>query len=59
MQTLKQVLMERDALTSREADIQIAEAKAELMDILESGEQPDDFMMEYFGLEDDYLFDLI
>jgi len=60
MDTLKSVLMERDELTEQEADEQIADAKAELMGRLADGESGlFDFCQEQFGLEPDYLFDLI
>ena len=58
-ETLKQVLMRRDELTSEEADAAIAECKADLLERLESGEMPFDICEEHFGLEPDYLDDLI
>ena len=59
METLKQVLMSRDGLSSAEADEQIADARAELFAQLDAGEMPMDFMEDYFGLEPDYLDDLL
>lgn len=56
MTSLKQVLMERDELTSKEADEFIAEARRM---ILEDGEDPEEVLYEEFGLEPDYIFDLL
>lgn len=53
MTKTKQILMERDGLTSREAD----EAMAECREALENGDF--EAMQDYLGLEDDYVFDLI
>lgn len=51
--------MKRDKLTAEEADEQIAEAKEELRIRLEEGEMPFDICEELFGLEPDYLEELI
>lgn len=59
MNSLKKVLIERDGLTEEQADEQIADAKEELMNRLGNGEMPFDFCEEEFGLEPDYLYDLI
>ena len=56
MTSLKQVLMERDELTSKEADELIAEARRM---ILEDGENPEEILYEEFGLEPEYIFDLL
>jgi len=55
---IKKVLMERDQMTSQEADEQIAEAKADLEQRLNDGEMPMNICEEWFGLEPDYLMDL-
>jgi hypothetical protein len=59
MNSLKQVLMNRDGLTSAEADEQILNARRELMQRIEDGEMPFDFCEEEWGLEPDYLEDLL
>lgn len=68
MQTIKQVLMERDGMSEQEATMKIEDAREELNDsreelndLLENGESFDinEFMLDWFGLETDYLFDLI
>jgi len=59
MNSLKQILMNRDGLTSAEADEQILNARRELMQRIEDGEMPFDFCEEEWGLEPDYLEDLL
>ena len=55
METLKEVLMRRDEINSSEADEAIAEAAQRVAD----GEDPEEVLSEEFGLELDYVFDLI
>jgi hypothetical protein len=55
MSELKKVLMERDDLTSEEADEQIQEA----IDAVNSGEDPSDVLEDFFNLEPDFIFDLL
>jgi hypothetical protein len=59
MSELKRILMKRDSLTSAEADERIAEVR----DHIGSGEigicEMDDIMQDEFGLEPDYLMDLL
>ena len=57
--TLKEILMERDGFNSEEADGTIALAQQELNDRLLVGELPMDICEELFGLECDYLVDLL
>jgi len=60
MNTIKGVLMSRDGLTAEEADIDIAECKADLHERIERGDNSSyDICEEYFGLEPDYLMELI
>ena len=56
---LKDVLMRRDGLTEVEADDAIADARAELADQIADGYMPFDFCEEQFGLEPDYLEELL
>ena len=58
-ETLKQVLMRRDDLTSQEADDLMSEARADLYERLEEGDIPMDICEEWFGLEPDYLDELV
>ena len=55
MESLKEVLMRRDGISSQEADELIQDA----IDRVEYGENPEDILHEEFGLEPDYIFDLI
>ena len=61
MLTLKQTIMQRDGISSKEADEQIAGAKEAIQEYLDYGdtESAHDVCMEFFGLEPDYLMDLI
>ncbi len=53
--TIAQILVARDGITKEEADEQVADARAELMDRLADGEMPYDLCGELFGLEPNYL----
>ena len=55
MDSLKATIMRRDKLTSEEADEQINTAKQAVLD----GANPEELLEEEFGLEPDYIFDLI
>jgi hypothetical protein len=59
MKSIAQVLIERDGLTPEEAQEQVTAAKAELQDRLAEGEMPFDLCEELFGLEPDYLDELM
>ena len=59
MKSIKQVLMERDGLSESEAEELIEECKDDLYDRLSHGELPYHICEEYFGLDPDYLDDLI
>jgi len=59
MNEIIKVLMERDGLTQTEAKKEFKEAQDELNRRLASGEDCYDICEEYFGLEPDYLMDLI
>lgn len=55
MANLKEVLMKRDKLTEAEADELIIEAKQRVLD----GDDPEQVLEEEFGLEPDYVFDIM
>lgn len=59
MGTIKEVLIERDGMSAMDADILIEEARQELHKRLEAGENAYDICAEYFGLEPDYLIELM
>ena len=51
---IKCVLMDRDGLTEKEANLRLAEIRKK---IFINGEDPSEFLLEELGLESDYLFD--
>lgn len=55
MNSLKEVLMRRDGLSEVEAEDLIADARARV----EDGEDPEEVLEDEFGLEPDYVFDLL
>ncbi len=59
--TLKQTLIKRDKISSETADMLIAEARDLMEQYLDEGDQDAayDICAECFGLEPDYLIDLI
>ena len=59
METIKEVLMSRDGMIEEEADDLIDEARDDLLSRIEGGHIPDDICQEWFGLEPDYIFDLM
>lgn len=61
IQNIKTILMERDQMTPEQADALIREAVDDLSTRLEEGEIQSayDICMEYFGLEPDYLEEML
>ena len=59
MTELESVLVTRDGMTEDEAAQAVAEAREELLERIEDGDMPFDICEEIFGLEPDYLLDLI
>lgn len=57
--SIKEVIMDRDGLTSFGADDLIADATKDLHERLAEGEMPYDICEEWFGLEPDYIMELI
>lgn len=55
-ETLLEVLMRRDGMTRREAQAAIQEARACMW---EDGNDPESILEDFFGLEPDYIFDLL
>lgn len=55
MSELVRILMNRDDLTSEEAIEQVGEARERVLE----GENPETILYEEFGLEPDYVFDLL
>lgn len=59
MMGIKKILMDRDRMSAEEADQLIKDARNDLHNRLAEGEQPDDICEEWFGLEPDYIFELM
>lgn len=55
LESIKEVLMRRDRLSAGDAQDLIDEAKARIAE----GEDPEKVLQEEFGLEPDYIFDLL
>ena len=56
VQSLKTVLMQRDGLTSDQAEAEISMARDM---VYNEGYDPEEVLHDEFGLEPDYVFDLI
>ena len=50
-----QIIMDRDDMTRSEAMEMLAEAR----EMIAEGEDPEEVLYDYFGLEPDYVFDLL
>ena len=59
MRTIKEVLMERDGMTKDEAEAEIEAARQDLYNRIENGEDAFNICEEWFGLEPDYLDELL
>jgi len=59
MEKIKDILMKRDRMTEEEAEDLIDEAKTDLAERLEAGEIPYDICEDWFGLEPDYIEELM
>jgi len=59
VESIKTVLMRRDGLTEDEAQDCINECLDDLRERIDNGESPFDICEEYFGLEPDYLDELL
>jgi hypothetical protein len=57
--SIKEVLMNCDGLTAEGADSAIDECKKDFNECLENGGMPYDILEEYFGLEADYIMELM
>lgn len=55
METLKEILMRRDGLSAAEAQDLIDEARERVLE----GEDPEEILHDDFGLEPDYVWDLL
>ena len=59
IESIQEVLMKRDGITKEEADNLVRAAKEDLIERLDEGEMPYDICEEWFGLEPDYLEQLL
>ena len=59
METIAEILIKRDGLSREEANSLVKAAREELYDRLENDEDAYDICEEYFGLEPDYLDELM
>jgi len=58
-ENIKAILMDRDGMSEEEANSLIEQAKEDLQERIDEGDMPFDICEEWFGLEPDYLDDLI
>ena len=59
-ESIKQVLMKRDNLTEKEAEKAIDEARKDLYEKIRKGDMSaHDICQDHFGLEPDYLLELL
>lgn len=59
VESIANILVRRDGLTKAEAEREVEYARKTLQGMLEEGEDPFDLCEELFGLEPDYLEELI
>ena len=59
MKRIVDILIERDGMTKEDALSLIKEAQEELQEKLENSELPFEICAIWFGLEEDYIFDLL
>ncbi len=57
--SIKEVLMERDNMSEKDADSLIEDARKDMYNRLDQGEIPDNLCEEWFGLEPDYLDEFV
>lgn len=57
LESLADILVRRDNMTRAEALQCVAQARLDILEGMEEGEDPEDMLAEIFGLEPDYLMD--
>lgn len=57
--SILEILVDRDGMTEEDAEELIELAREDLHERIDQGEQPDDICEEWFGLEPDYIEELI
>ena len=58
-ETIAEILVRRDGLSIEDAEALVADAREDLYNRLEAGEMPEDICEEWFGLEPDYIMELL
>lgn len=58
MKKIIKILMQRDGISEEEARALIKETRDEIM-MLDNPLEADNILMEYLGLEPDYIFDIL
>ena len=58
-ETIKDILMRRDGMSEQDALGLIKDAREDMYQRLEEGEMPEDICTEWFGLEPDYIDELL
>lgn len=61
MQSLVETLIARDKISREQAEADIAECKAEMLEAIDSGDffEAEEIFAEWFGLEPDYMFEIL
>ena len=59
VKSIKEVLIKRDGMSDTEVSLLIEEAREDLRSRIDNGEMPFDICAKWFGLEEDYLDQLI
>jgi hypothetical protein len=54
-ESIVEILMRRDGLSKQEAELSVQEARQRVTE----GEDPEEVLQDEFGLEPDYIFDLL
>lgn len=59
MESIVEVLMRRDGSSRDEVEQQIEECRDEMLEALETGEDPEEIYLDYFGLEPDWMVEVL
>jgi len=59
METVLDILMQRDGLSEEEALELIEEVKEACLEAIDQGEDPEEVFIDMLGLEPDYLYDIL
>jgi len=59
METLLDILMQRDGLSEEEALELIEEVREACLEAIDQGEDPEEVFIDMLGLEPDYLYDIL